>query len=282
MSDPRLTPARPDLAAAHLKGTVQAERFAEASPRAAIVPAAPIRKAPDEDAPMDDQLLFGDRFDVYEEKDGWAWGQAQGDSYVGYVRSRQLAEPGPPPDLKITALRSYAFSQPDIKSRPEMLLSLNARLTVSERQGRFVRDARAGWIIAGDTAPLDAAEPDYAGAAERFLGAPYLWGGKESLGLDCSGLVQMALAAACIAAPRDSDLQETLGEPVEIAGDLTGLKRGDLVFWAGHVGVMLDPARLIHANAHHMRTEIEPLTTAAARIAERGTPVRSIRRLIQI
>lgn len=278
MSDPRLTPARPDLAAAHLEGTVQAERFAEPVPRAAIVPAAPIRKAPARGAPMDDQLLFGDRFDVYEEKDGWVWGQAQSDSYVGYVRADQLAEPGPPPDHKIVSLRSYAFSQPDIKSRPNMLLSLNARLVVSEREGRFVRDARAGWIIADDTAPLDAAAPDHAGTAERFLGAPYLWGGKESLGLDCSGLVQMALAASGIAAPRDSDLQEKLGEPVEIAEDLSGLKRGDLVFWAGHVGIMLDEARLIHANAHHMRTEIEPLAAAAARIAEAGTPVRSIRR----
>ncbi len=279
MSDPRLTPARPGLAAEHLEGTVEAARFAEAVPRAAILPAAPVRKTPDDDAPMDDQLLFGDRFDVYEDKDGWAWGQAQGDSYVGYVRSGQLAAPGAAPGRKIASLRSYAFSKPDIKSRPNMLLSLNARLAVSERDGRFVRDERAGWIIEADTAPLDAAAPDYAGVAERFLGAPYLWGGKESLGLDCSGLVQMALAAAGIAAPRDSDLQEMLGEAVAVAEDLSGLKRGDLVFWAGHVGIMLDETRLIHANAHHMRTEIEPLTETVARIAETGTPVRSIRRL---
>lgn len=278
--DPRVTPARKDLAAARLKGKVEAARFAEAARKVCIAPSAPIVKAPDADAAMDDQVLFGERFDVYEEKNGWAWGQAAGDDYVGYVRSGLLGEPGDAPDRRVTALRTYAFSRPDIKSRPDRLLSLNAKISVAEEVGRFVRDPAAGWIIAAHTGPMDTRESDHAAVAERFLGAPYLWGGKESLGLDCSGLVQMSLEAAGMAAPRDTDMQETaLGVDVETDDALSGLKRGDLVFWPGHVGIMLDGTRLIHANAHHMMTAIEPLREAVDRIAAKGTPLGRIKRV---
>ncbi|WP_022697541.1 C40 family peptidase [Euryhalocaulis caribicus] len=278
--DPRVTPFRADLAAAFLKGKVEAARYAEPVRKACRIPAAPIVKAPDGEAAMDDQLLFGERFDVYEEKDGWAWGQAAGDAYVGYVRSGHLGEAGAAPDRRITALRTYAFSRPDIKSRPDRLLSLNAKIAVAEEEGRFVRDAEAGWIIAAHAGALDETVSDHAAVAEQFLGAPYLWGGKESLGLDCSGLVQMSLEAAGVAAPRDTDMQEVaLGRDVETDEALSGLKRGDLVFWPGHVGIMLDETRLIHANAHHMMTAIEPLREAVDRIGAKGTPLGRIKRV---
>jgi len=278
--DPRVTPARPDLAAASLRGRVEAARYVEPSVRACRVAAAGIRKGPDDDAPMDDQLLFGDRFDVYEETGGWAWGQSLADSYVGYVRADALAAPGAEPDRRVAALRTYAFSEPDIKSRPNALLSLNARIAVDEETGRFARDPAAGWLVADHLAPLGDAEPDFVAVAERFLGTPYLWGGKESLGLDCSGLVQMSLAAAGIDCPRDSDQQEAaLGRDVDVDESLAGLKRGDLVFWQGHVGIMLDAERMVHANAHHMMTAIEPLAEAARRIAGKDLPVRRVKRL---
>ena len=116
-------------------------------------------------------------------------------------------------------------------------------------------------------APIGAGfETDAAGVALRFLGAPYLWGGRESLGLDCSGLVQQALAACGKACPRDTDMQAGIGVAVA-PGDLA---RGDLVFWKGHVGMMLDAERMVHANGHHMATVVEPLAEAIARIEAAG------------
>lgn len=279
--DPRVTPFRPDLAAASLKDQVAAARYADPVRKTCRISAAPIVKAPSGDAAMDDQLLFGESFDVYEERGGWAWGQSAADDYVGYVRADALHDAaGAVPDRQVSALRTYAFCEPDIKSRPNLLLSLNAKVAVEAEQGRFVRDVRAGWIIAAHTAPLDHFKDDYAAVAEGFLGAPYLWGGKESLGLDCSGLVQMSLQAAGRSAPRDTDMQEAaLGDDVQTDAALSGLRRGDLAFWAGHVGIMLDETRLIHANAHHMMTAIEPLGEAVKRIAESGTPLSRIKRL---
>ena len=278
--DSRLMPARPDLASAALRGVVKAERFAEPARHVCVAPAAPIRRAPADSAPMDDQLLFGDGFDAFEIAQGWAWGQSRADLYCGYVRADQLSEGEPALTHRVTALRAYAFAEPDIKSPPLTLLSMNCRVAEMQREGRFVLAHNAGWMWDGQLAALDAPFPaDPAAVAERFLGAPYLWGGKESLGLDCSGLIQMAVTACGVPCPRDSDQQEgALGAPVAFDDSLSGLRRGDLVFWKGHVGMMVDGERLIHANAHHMETAIEPLAAARDRIAARGTAISSIRR----
>lgn len=279
--DPRVTPARPDLASIRLKGQVEAERFAEPHERVCLAPAAAIRRAPAEDAGMDDQLLFGGRFDVYEEKDGWAWGQSRTDFYVGYVRADQLSDIRVKATHRVSALRTYAFSKPDLKSRPAALLSMNCRIADTGEEGSFLRADSAGWIFQDHLAPLDA-DPEDAPAdiAQRFVGTPYLWGGKESLGLDCSGLVQMAMGACGVECPRDADMQEAaLGAPVAFDESLSGLQRGDLVFWPGHVGMMVDGANLVHATAHFMATVIEPLAEARDRIAAAHAPIRTIKRL---
>lgn len=275
--DKRLTPARPDLAAKHLEGRIAAERFAAGVDYQCSAGAAPIRRAPVGDAMQEDQLLFGEVFTVYEEREGWGWGQSGRDQYVGYVAMEALSAPPLAPTHRVSALRTYCFSAPDLKSAPLFLLSMNAKVTAREHKDRYVKIARAGWVFAGHLAPLEAPAPDWVAEAERFLGAPYFWGGRESLGLDCSGLVQSALEAGGVLAPRDADMQEALGEALPVR--LEGLRRGDLVFWKGHVGIMLDAERLLHANAHHMATAVEPLAQAAARIAETAGPIRSIRRL---
>ncbi len=279
--DPRRTPARGDVAAAHLEGLVTAERYVQGQAYQVSAGVAPLRRRPAPDAMQETQLLFGETFTLYDEADGWGWGQADLDSYVGYVDMEALSAPPVEPTHKIAALRTYVFSEPDLKSAPLALLSLNARLTARETKGRFARIARwEGWVFEGHLRPLDARAPDWVAVAEGFLGAPYLWGGRESLGLDCSGLIQSALGAAAIPAPRDTDMQEReLGRPVAAAEDLSGLQRGDLVFWAGHVGVMLDATRLLHANAHHMATAIEPLREAAARLHPLVGPIRAVKRL---
>lgn len=264
MSDLRLTLARADLADAALQGVVKAGRFDKTETFHCGVPATAVRRAPDPEAEQVDQLLFGETFRVLEIGQGWAWGQAGRDGYVGHVRLDDLTPGAILATHRVGSLRAYAFSRPDLKSRPMALLSLGALVAVEGEEGRYLKAEGSGWIAAVQLSPIGQVESDPAAVAERFLGAPYQWGGRESLGLDCSALVQQALHACGRFCPRDSDQQQALGRPVDAAE----LARGDLVFWQGHVGMMLDAARLIHANAFHMQVEIEPLAEAVGRIGE--------------
>lgn len=266
--DRRLTLIHDGLAALDLQGLVAAERYAAPTAMQVIAPAAPLRRQPAGDAEQESTLLFGERFDMLLEQEGFAFGQARRDGYVGWVPAEALSAPAAQPTHRVRALRTYGFSRPDIKSRPVGLYSLGALVAVGEVEGRFSRDPRAGWLMSDHLGPVGLGfETDWAGVAERFLGAPYLWGGRESLGLDCSGLVQQALTACGLACPRDTDMQAGLGAPVA----RENLRRGDLVFWKGHVAIMLDAVRMVHANAHHMAVAIEPLDGAIARIEAAGS-----------
>ncbi|SDL84357.1 C40 family peptidase [Maricaulis salignorans] len=277
--DPRLTPARPDLAAAHLKGQVEAARFVEPVDYQAIAASVPIRRTPEADGAVDDQLLAGDIFALLEEKDGWGWGFSRADGFVGWVDLLALSTEVEAVDHRVTALRTYAFSRPDLKSEPNLLLSLNCSFRAGRRESRYVEAIGLGWVFVPHCATLDEQAGDFVAVAESFLGAPYLWGGKESLGLDCSGLVQMALLAAGTALPRDSDQQEA-----HLAAhwrDVTGRperQRGDIVFWPGHVGIMTDSEHLLHANGHWMDVTLEEFAAAERRIREAHAPVRAIYR----
>lgn len=276
--DPRLTLARPDLADQRLEGVLRAERYAAAAPAQVSAPVAALRRAPAADAEQLDQLVFGEVFDVLEERDGWAWGQARRDGYVGYVEVSTLSQPVLPPTHAVSALRAYALAGPDVKAAAVGLYSLNALVTVEERQGRYVRAARSGWFAEDQLTPVgQPVDGEPVAVAERFTLAPYLWGGRESLGLDCSGLVQQALYATGRGCPRDADMQEqVLGREVPAEA----LVRGDLVFWDGHVAWMVDRERVLHANAGAMAVSVEPLESAKAamRAAGRGEPT-SYRRL---
>ncbi|MEO6340344.1 MAG: NlpC/P60 family protein [Caulobacteraceae bacterium] len=264
--DPRVTPARPDLAARALEGRLAADRYIDPIPMQVRMPVAGLRRAPERTAELDDQLLFGELFDLLESKDGWGWGQAPRDGYVGWVRLETLSEQIETPTHRIAALRTFALAEPSIKAPPKGRYSLNALVTVEAQDDRFLKIAGSGWIAATHLAPLGQFETDPATVAERFVGTPYLWGGRDSLGLDCSGLVQQALYACGQGCPRDSDQQAaTLGRTVSAAD----VARGDLVAWAGHVGLMVGDSRLLHATAEHMAVVIEPLADV---IARRGGP----------
>jgi hypothetical protein len=263
--DPRLTLARDGIAARALEGIVPAERYVDTTLRQARLPAAALRRAPSPEAEQLDQLLFGELFEVLAEADGWAFGQARRDGYVGYVLSEALGAPGAAPTHTVRALRTYGFSAPSIKAAPIGLYSMNTPVAEEGREGRFVKTS-GGWIVEEHLAALGDDAPDYVAIAERFVGTPYQWGGRESLGLDCSGLVQQALYAAGRASPRDSDQQAAMGEPVEA----TALRRGDLVFWRGHVAMLTSPTDIVHANSTHMAVVIEPLAEAVTRTTNRG------------
>ena len=277
--DPRLTPARPDLADIRLRGTVEAERFVEGRPARIAVPAAPLRRRPDPAAGPETEAVMGDAVTVYEVRDGFAFVQIARDGYVGYLPESALGPADPAPTHRVAALRTFVYPAPDLKRPPVAHLSLGAAFAAEAQEGEYRRLPSGGYVFAGHAVPLGQAEPDAAAVAERLVGTPYLWGGRTTLGLDCSGLVQLCLESAGFPCPRDADQQErALG--TALPPGLAGLRRGDLVFWKGHVGMMLDEGRLIHANGHHMAVAVEPLAVAVARIAEKSFgAVTSIRRL---
>jgi cell wall-associated NlpC family hydrolase len=247
MDDPRLTPARPDLAAKHLEGKVAAARFVEGEEWEIADGIAPLRSQPFFNATLSTQALKGERVTVYDrDGEGWAWGQLKRDGYVGWLPDRALIKPTAAATHKVVVTSTFAFPGPSIK------------------------------LVVGR---LDRHEPDFVAVAERFLGTPYLWGGKSSLGTDCSGLVQVSLNAAGIECPRDSDMQQrSIGRVLDPA-EAKRLQRGDLIFWKGHVAIVRDADTLVHANAHHMATAIENTHDAIARIKAAGSEITAIKRL---
>ena len=280
MADPRITPARGDIAAKHLEGQVTAERFVEGKTFVVIDPIAPLRQQPFSGAELMTQALKGERVTIYDRNaEGWAWGQLEADGYVGWLPEAALASPGPAPTHKLAALRSFAFPAPSIKLPPVETLVLGSRIIVAREDAGFVV-THDGWFVPKQhVVALDHVEPDYVAVAERFLGTPYLWGGKSSLGIDCSGLVQIALNAAGMDCPRDSDMQlAALGRALD-ATERQQLRRGDLIFWKGHVAIVRDVDNIVHANAFHMATAIETTRDAIARIEAAGSDIIAIKRL---
>lgn len=256
--DPRLNAFRDDLADVRLHGRVEAARFVEGELAQIAAGAAALRRRPADDAPQDTQLLFGERVTVFERRDGWAWVQAARDAYVGYCREDRLIEPGPPATHRIAAVRTFLYPEPSLKVPPRDLLSLESEVAVVGTQGRWAElapETGGGFIHAAHLAPTGRVHDDPAGVAELFLETPYLWGGKTSVGLDCSGLIQLAFQRCGIETPRDSDMQEAeLGRTVDAKAE--ALRRSDVVFWPGHVGIMVDPVRILHANATDMATRV--------------------------
>lgn len=279
--DPRITPARADLAAKYLEGRVQAERFVEGELCEVIDPVAPLRRMPAPDAPLDTEALKGERVMVYDDNgEGWCWGQLQSDGYIGWLPASALTRPGAAPTHKVSALRTFVFPTANIKTPPLEDLPFGARLSVAKIDDRFAVTTRGGYVPVQHLSPLANFERDPVAVAERFLGTPYLWGGKSALGIDCSGLVQTALAACGIECPRDSDMQAArLGAAVVISDALALPQRSDAIFWPGHVAMVRDRDTLIHANAHHMAVAIEPIGEAVARIQAAGSEVSAVRRL---
>ena len=274
--DPRITPWRDGIAARSLEGVLEAEVYLDPKAMGCVAAATGIHAAADAGSEQMDQLLFGERFEVLEEEGGWLFGQAARDGYVGFVRAEALQAAGAMPTHRVAAIRTYAFAEASIKSRAIGPYSINSLVAVEAVEGKLAKVTGAGWMTAAHLAPIGTSDgDDWAAVAERFLGAPYLWGGRESLGLDCSGLVQQALFACGRACPRDTDQQQALG--VEI--DPAQFGRGDLVFWKGHVAIGLGEGRIVHANGHHMAVAIEPLSEALTRIAAAGSEAVAYRRL---
>ncbi|WP_027060993.1 C40 family peptidase [Mesorhizobium loti] len=269
--DARLHAFRTDLADARLQGEVTADRFVSGQPVRITAPVADVRKAPRPDAGVDTQLLFGDDVLVFEVAEGWAWVQAERDGYVGYVADTMLGGRDQVSTHTVSVPRTFLYPGADLRFPIAGRLSMGSTVTVTgvaETRGTHYAVLPSGEaVIAGHLRPVDEVAADYVSVAEMFLGTPYLWGGASGFGIDCSGLVQLAMRMAGRDVLRDSDMQAaTLGEPVELGPDYVGLRRGDLVFWKGHVAVMTDAETMIHANGHTMLVSREGLKDAIARI----------------
>jgi cell wall-associated NlpC family hydrolase len=274
--DRRLHAYRPDLADSRLEGQVGSLRFVEGTRQQIRAFATPLRATPDSARAYETEALHGEIVRVFDDagagSDWWAWVQLEHDGYVGYVPSATLAADIITATHRVHAPATFVYPSANIKTPPNGQLSLNAHVTVTSEDDRFATLATGGFVIARHLRAIGTYARDFVDVAETLIHTPYLWGGRTRAGLDCSGLVQLALQAAGHPCPRDADMQQAgLGTNVPITENLDGLQRGDLVFWPGHVGILIDGMTLIHANGHHMSTVIEPLSQAIRRIAQ-GLP----------
>lgn len=277
--DYRLHPYRDDLAAEELRGRISAARFVKAREYHVVAGVADLRRHPRKDAILDSQLLLGEGFRVYEIAKDWAWGQALLDDYVGYVPVADLRKGSHTATHRIRVLRTFFYRDADLKSPVLQSAGMNAKVKGEGKEGSFIRVHGGMYVFEKHLLGIGEKRGDYVAMAESLIGVPYRWGGREAMGLDCSALVQLALEWSGIPCPRDSDMQEAnLGKEVTDFRD-TGLRRGDFVFWRGHVGIMRNESELLHAEANTMRVTVELLEKAEARIAEAEGAIHCVRRI---
>lgn len=278
--DPRLNAHRPDLADARLRGRVEAARWVDGATAQVAVGASPLRRAPDPGARMDTEVLAGERLLVFDRADGWAWVQSQDDGYVGYTPEEALVSEVRALTHRVSALRSFVFPEPDLKAPPRDALPQTAGVSVVGEADKFSEIATGGFVFTAHLEAPDAVAENPVAEALRYLGVPYLWGGKTGLGLDCSGLTQLALRRCGIEAPRDADMQERAIETVvPFDGAHGDLAPGDLMFWPGHVGMMISADRIVHANATDMMVSVWYVGALIAHVKRiEGNGVTSVRR----
>ncbi|ABC89041.1 putative endopeptidase-related protein [Rhizobium etli CFN 42] len=268
MLDRRLHAYRPDLAEAGLEGKVEASRFVEGAAARVALPVAALRPEPDLARGIDTELLLGEDVTVFDRADGWCWVKAASDGYVGYLKAEALSQAGPAPTHIVTVQRTFLYPEPELRKPHRAILSMGSRVHVAGeaevRGNHYVVLTDGTAIFARHVQPIGALDgADYVGIAARFLETPYLWGGRSGLGIDCSGLIQLAMLMVGRPAPRDTDMQAAgLGEPI----DRSEIRRGDLVFWKGHVAIFEDPQTILHANGHSMTVARENFDAAVERI----------------
>lgn len=284
--DPRLNAYRPELADMRLRGKVEARAFTEGTVKRVVAPTTPLRRVQRSDSPIDTELLRGETARVFADLgEGWSWVQSEIDGYVGFTSTEALSGSTLEPTHRVSALRTFLYPGPDMKLPPRSVLSIGSRLALADTvvtRGTAYRllAGGEGAVVAVHVAPVDAPpETDFVAVGERFVGTPYLWGGRSGAGVDCSGLIQLSLLVAGHAAPRDTDMQRDAIGSLVPGGIAAPLRRGDLAYWQGHAGILVDAEHLLHASGYHMTVIVEPLAAAVQRIAASSGPPLCVRRL---
>ena len=260
--DPRLNAYRPDIADIRLAGKVKSLEFSEGDITCIIEPRVALRAKPELTAGFITEALLGNRVRVFEVKDGWAWGQMEKDGYVGYIPLDTLSGICLKTTHRVCVPATYIYPRADLKSQPATRIFLNSQLSVDEEVGDWVALAGGGFVYQSHICSANVFSPDPVAMAEQFISVPYLWGGCTHDGLDCSALVQQSYHACGLECPRDTDMiEQAIGETGH-----NSLQRGDLIFWDGHIGMMINAQKMIHTNAHHMRVCVESFDEAENRI----------------
>lgn len=267
--DPRLNAYSSDLADERLRGKVEALRYVSGVKRRVSSAKAALYKIADITSERQSECLFGEDVMVFNETGTWCWVQSCQDGYVGYIERSKIDMPKNTPTHIMVAPRSFEYEKADLKSPMVSTLSLGSKVNIVDkietRGTLYAKLDNDRFIISNHIVPIGTIMDDYVSVAESLQRTPYLWGGKSGFGIDCSGLVQLSMMMAGKTVLRDTDMQaETIGEVID---PIDGLQRGDLVFWKGHVAIMVDSKTIIHANGASMDVKIEPLETAIERIA---------------
>ena len=273
--DQRITPIRNDLASNLYIGSVRRKKYVEGIVHTVVSSHSPIYNK--KNSQLSTQLLFGERCKVFETLKGWSWVQSLRDDYVGYTPSKNLKKLKLKPTHKVKSLRTFIYIKPNIKSKILSYLSFNSLVKISSTKYGFCKIQNLGWCPSSDLSKISEKKFNIVNLARQFLNTPYYWGGRDSYGIDCSGLIQNIMQMNNIDFPRDTDMQEDFCTRSLLRKNL---KAGDLVFWKGHVALMTEKKKIIHANAHHMKTQEESLVTAEARIFKTNGKVRKYARII--